>query len=65
MQKAKVKGEVNVYMEFINHLGNVTDRCLIATFRNESWADAFLKSNDVNAFMDVAPNISRLVKEIV
>ncbi len=38
MQKAKVKGEVNVYLELLNYCGDITDSCLVGTFRNMNWA---------------------------
>lgn len=37
------KDSVKVYLEFINGWGKVTDRTLIAEFRNIDWARRFVE----------------------
>ena len=65
MKGAKAK----VYMEFINYMGDVTDRELIAEFCHENWADSFIKKACLGTKADdktfyLGKN-TRLVKEVV
>lgn len=40
----KEKMTVNVYLDFINDWGETTSSHLIAQFKNENWANAFIKA---------------------
>lgn len=48
MKKATVTGEVNIYLDFLNYCGEVTESHLIATFFNMNWAKLFLHQYNEN-----------------
>ena len=60
MRDAKTK----VYMEFLNYKGDVTDRTLIAEFRSEGWADAFIEGELKRNPIYLGVSDTRLVKEV-
>lgn len=55
--------KVKVYGESINYRNEITDRCLIATFRNEIWADRFLEAQVTETYYN-GRLCWRLVKEV-
>ena len=58
--KHNAKMTVNVYLDFINYQGEITSSYLIAKFKNENWASAFIKSMGEDKC-----EISRLRMEVI
>lgn len=48
MRQAKKKGNVNIWLDFLNYCGEVTESHLIATFFNMNWAKLFLQQYNEN-----------------